>query len=187
MTTDTHDRPLTLAEVMESVEHMRRRVASGQAQLHQAMARLSLPMTEVLLAHLDGDTMAPPADTHDRLPAERGSKTRRFRLPVPGSAEVATFYATAGFYQDGRLGEVFVTPDGHLDDMTRGLLDAWCLTLSMALQHGVQPKKLLRKLRGQSFGPGGWTGEEGPGAILRASSVVDYVAQWLGSLLEGQG
>ena len=126
-------------------------------------------------------------DTHDRLPAERGSKTRRVRLPIPGSKEQATFYLTAGFYPDGRLGEVFVTPDGHQDDLSKGLLDAWCVTLSLALQHGVQPDKLLRKMRGQSFGPGGWTDEIGDGAIRRASSIVDYVAQWLGSLLEAKG
>lgn len=42
----------TMDDVIEAVACMRSRVGCGQAQPHQAMARLSLEMTDVILAHL---------------------------------------------------------------------------------------------------------------------------------------
>ena len=41
---------LTIADVRDSIRHMRARLEDGQGQLHMAMCRLSLPMSELLLA-----------------------------------------------------------------------------------------------------------------------------------------
>jgi len=44
---------LTIADVRDSIRLMRARLEDGQGQLHMAMCRLSLPMSELLLAAHD--------------------------------------------------------------------------------------------------------------------------------------
>ena len=64
---------------------------------------------------------------------------------------------------------------------------AWALSMSMNLQYGVSVKDLFSKFRHQKFEPSGFVrNAEGKGildekrpAIRTASSIVDYIAQFM--------
>lgn len=109
-----------------------------------------------------------------KLPVERPSVTRRFAI---GGTDG---YVTVGLYDDGRPGEVFLTVD-KAGTTLRGVLDAWAIAMSLALQHGVPLADLVAKHKGTHFEPAGPTGEEGgaEGGIPFATSLVDYVARYL--------
>lgn len=105
----------------------------------------------------------------ERLPATHESITHKFQV---GGLEG---YITVGLYEDGRPGEVFLTA-AKGGSMIRGSLDAFAIMLSIALQHGVNIDDIVRKLRGVTFEPQGFTANT---EIPNATSVIDYVARWL--------
>ena len=84
-------------------------------------------------------------------------------------------YVTVGLYPDGRPGEIFfrVTKEGST---VNGLMDSLGISMSMALQHGVPLKDLVRKLAHLRFEPAGATNNP---KVRFAKSIPDYVARWL--------
>jgi ribonucleoside-diphosphate reductase alpha chain len=94
-------------------------------------------------------------------------------------------YLTVGLYDDGKPGEVFVTM--HKQGSTiRGLIDAWATSVSMNLQYGTPVRELFSKFRHQKFEPAGFVRNIGGGdmdekvnPIRTASSIVDYVSQFM--------
>jgi hypothetical protein len=90
------------------------------------------------------------SDGRKRLPNRREGET--FRLECAGLAYVAT----VSFFDDGRLGEVFLT--NHKAGSTAGIMasDA-AIAASLALQFGcpaeVLRKALSRDARGNATGP----------------------------------
>lgn len=118
------------------------------------------------------------APQRDRLPAERSSVTRAFRLKYThkdGSVDEMHFYFTAGFYADGRLGEVFIKAD-KTGSLASGTLDATSTYISMMLQYGIPLDVITGKLRHSRFPPNGFTGDP---EIPSCSSPLDLLAQWL--------
>jgi ribonucleoside-diphosphate reductase alpha chain len=105
-----------------------------------------------------------------RLPAERRSFTHRFEV---GGHEG---YIIVGTYDDGRPGEVFIKMAKEGSTLS-GVMDGLALSLSIGLQYGVPLKALVDKLTNTRFEPSGFT--QNP-AIRYASSVLDYLARWLG-------
>ncbi|MDR1913947.1 MAG: ribonucleoside-diphosphate reductase, partial [Clostridiales bacterium] len=63
-------------------------------------------------------------------------------------------YITASFYEDGRLGEIYVS-SGREGSLTKGLLDSMSTTISEMLQYGVPPADIARMYRGQKYEPSG--------------------------------
>jgi ribonucleoside-diphosphate reductase alpha chain len=59
-----------------------------------------------------------------------------------------------------------------------GFMDGLALSISIGLQYGVPLKALVDKLTNARFEPSGFT--ENP-VIRHSSSVLDYIARWLGS------
>lgn len=106
----------------------------------------------------------------ERLPAERRSITHRFEV---GGHEG---YIIVGMYEDGRPGEVFIKMAKEGSTLS-GVMDGLALSLSVGLQYGVPLKALVDKLTNTRFEPSGFT--QNP-QIRSASSVLDYVARWLG-------
>ncbi len=104
-----------------------------------------------------------------RLPDERRSITHKF--------SVAGFdgYVTVGMHEDGTPGEMFVTIAKEGSTIS-GLVDAWAIMVSIALQYGVPLEDVVRKLKGMSFDPQGYT--QNP-EIRFAKSIVDYIVRWL--------
>ena len=79
-------------------------------------------------------------------------------------------------YDDsGAPGEVFLKL-GKQGSTVAGLVDAFSLMLSLALQYGVPLETITQKLSEMRFEPMGYTDDP---EIPRVKSIVDYVARQL--------
>ncbi|MCI4317831.1 MAG: vitamin B12-dependent ribonucleotide reductase, partial [Thermoplasmata archaeon] len=109
------------------------------------------------------------APSRERLPDERKAITHHFQVGGHDG------YVTVGLYPDGRPGELFfrVTKEGST---VNGLMDSLGISMSMALQHGVPLKDLVRKLAHMRFEPAGATNNP---KVRFAKSIPDYVARWM--------
>lgn len=113
-----------------------------------------------------------------RLPDDRASITRKFKLRYKhkdGTDDVMRIYLTAGMYEDGRLGELFIRCD-RLGTMARGVLDALAIMISTMLQHDIPLGVIVEKLRFMRFEPAGLTGDP---EFPMCTSVVDLIARWI--------
>ena len=106
----------------------------------------------------------------EKLPVERASITHKFSV---GGHEG---YITVGMYEDGRPGEIFIKMSKEGSTLS-GVMDGLALTLSIGLQYGVPLKVLVDKLLNTRFEPSGITANPN---IRFVSSVLDYIARWLG-------
>ena len=105
-----------------------------------------------------------------KLPAERNSITHKFSV---GGHEG---YLTVGKYEDGAPGEIFIKMAKEGSTLS-GIMDAFALSVSIALQYGVPLRALVDKFCNSRFEPSGYTGNQ---EIRYAKSVVDYIGRWLG-------
>jgi ribonucleoside-diphosphate reductase alpha chain len=111
---------------------------------------------------------APAALSHPvrkRLPKKRTSLTTSF------SVAGAEGYMTAGMYEDGSLGEVFLKL-GKQGSTLAGVMDAFSIGISLALQHGVPLETYISKFTNMRFEPAGMTDDPD---IRIAQSVMDYI------------
>src|SRR5699024_410109 len=80
-------------------------------------------------------------------------------------------YLTAGSYDDGRLGEIFLR-FGKQGSTLGGVMDAFSIAVSIGLQYGVPLATFVEKFTNMRFEPAGLTDD----ADLRMStSIMDYV------------
>lgn len=139
-------------------------------------AAIDLPpkmLDKILITHgFSIKTHAPelPASTRRRLPNERQSITHKFQI---GDYEG---YITAGMYEDGTLGEIFLTDIGKEGSTFRGMMGAWATSISISLQYGVPIEVYARKFSNIRFEPEGKT--QNP-EIPTARSLVDYIMRWI--------
>jgi ribonucleoside-diphosphate reductase alpha chain len=106
----------------------------------------------------------------EKMPYERASVTHKF------SVSGHEGYITVGLYEDGRPGEVFIKMSKEGSTLS-GVMDGLALTISLGLQYGVPLKVFVDKLLNTRFEPSGITGNPN---IRFATSVLDYIARWLG-------
>ena len=114
------------------------------------------------------EATAPAALSHPvrkRLPKKRTSVTTSF------SVAGAEGYMTAGMYEDGSLGEVFLKL-GKQGSTLAGVMDAFSIGISLALQHGVPLETYISKFTNMRFEPAGMTDDPD---IRIAQSVMDYI------------
>ena len=104
------------------------------------------------------------------MPAERASVTHKFSI---GGHEG---YITVGMYDDGTPGEIFIKMSKEGSTLS-GIMDGLALTVSIGLQYGVPLKVYVDKLLNTRFEPSGITANP---KIRFVSSVLDYIARWLG-------
>ncbi len=100
-----------------------------------------------------------------RLPKSRPSRTVSFTV---GGAEG---YLTAGSYPDDGLGELFLKL-GKQGSTLAGVMDAFSIAVSVALQHGVPLETYVSKFTNMRFEPAGMTDDPD---IRMAQSIVDYI------------
>ena len=100
-----------------------------------------------------------------RMPKKRVSQTVSFSV---GGAEG---YMTAGSYEDGSLGEVFLKL-GKQGSTLAGVMDAFSISISIALQYGVPLEAFVAKFTNMRFEPAGLTDDAD---IRMAQSVMDYI------------
>ncbi len=106
------------------------------------------------------------------MPRERQSITHKFSI---GGHEG---YITAGVYEDGTLGEIFLTDIGKEGSTLRGMMNSFATSISIALQYGVPLETLVQKFAYMRFDPEGIT--QNP-EIPFAKSMPDYIMRWLAS------
>jgi ribonucleoside-diphosphate reductase alpha chain len=131
-------------------------VASSQADIDQAVA----------------DALAKVGPKRRRMPRERQSITHKFSI---GGHEG---YITAGMYEDGSVGEIFLTDIGKEGSTLRGMMNSFATAISIALQYGVPLETLVSKFCYMRFEPEGMTMNP---EIPFAKSMPDYIMRWLAS------
>ena len=107
-----------------------------------------------------------------RMPRERQSLTHKFSI---GGHEG---YITAGMYDDGTVGEIFLTDIGKEGSTLRGMMNSFATAISISLQYGVPLETLVQKFSYMRFDPEGIT--QNP-EIPFAKSMPDYIMRWLAS------
>ncbi len=101
----------------------------------------------------------------ERLPRRRKSSTFSFRVAD------CEGYVTVGEYEDGRPGEVFMKVSKQGSTLA-GIMDAFSISVSLGLQHGVPLSTYVRKYANMRFEPAGITDDPD---LRIATSLVDYI------------
>jgi ribonucleoside-diphosphate reductase alpha chain len=137
------------------------------------------PGAEFTQAELDAAVVAAVTKTkadlgpaRKRMPVERQSITHKFNI---GGHEG---YITAGMYEDGTVGEIFITDVGKEGSTLRGMMNSFATAISIALQYGVPLETLVQKFAYMRFEPEGITQNQ---EIPFAKSMPDYIMRWLAS------
>ncbi len=111
-----------------------------------------------------------PRQSREKLAPERDSITHKFSIGGHDG------YITVGKYADGRPGEIFIKMAKEGSTLS-GVMDGLALAISIGLQYGVPLRAIVDKLINTRFEPSGFT--QNPD-IRMASSLLDYIARWLG-------
>jgi ribonucleoside-diphosphate reductase alpha chain len=134
--------------------------------IYRDNCKVGQPLTDARAKKAD----VPAADSEHRpvrrrLPKKRPSQTVSFA--VAG----AEGYMTAGSYPDDGLGEVFLKL-GKQGSTLAGVMDAFSIAISIALQYGVPLETYVQKFTNMRFEPAGMTDDSD---IRMAQSVMDYI------------
>jgi ribonucleoside-diphosphate reductase alpha chain len=116
--------------------------------------------------------LEPARPVRRRMPSERQSLTHKFNI---GGHEG---YITAGEYEDGTLGEIFLTDIGKEGSTIKGMMNAFATAISLGLQYGVPLETFVRKFAYVRFEPEGITRNP---EIPFAKSMPDYIMRWVAS------
>jgi ribonucleoside-diphosphate reductase alpha chain len=151
------------------------RDGSKTAQALRTDAQTDAPATVDVQAEVEKavtDALAKVGPKRRRMPRERQSITHKFSI---GGHEG---YITAGMYEDGSVGEIFLTDIGKEGSTLRGMMNAFATAISLALQYGVPLETLVRKFSYMRFEPEGMTSNP---EIPFSKSMPDYIMRWLAS------
>ncbi len=121
--------------------------SDAEARDRAAMARIA--ELEAALAQAQNrsrDTVVVGA-VRERLPRRRKSNTFSFRVAD------CEGYVTVGEYDDGRPGEVFMKVSKQGSTLA-GIMDAFSISVSLGLQHGVPLATYVRKYTQHAFRAG---------------------------------
>jgi len=111
------------------------------------------------------EELASQRPARERLPRHRRGRTYAFQVAD------AEGYVTVGEYDDGRPGEVFIKVSKQGSTLA-GVMDAFSISVSLGLQHGVPLETFVRKYVNMRFEPAGITDDR---EIRLATSLVDYI------------
>ncbi len=151
------------------------RDGSKTAQALRTDAQTDAPAGADIQAEVDKavkDALAKVGPKRRRMPRERQSITHKFSI---GGHEG---YITAGMYEDGTVGEIFLTDIGKEGSTLRGMMNAFATAISLSLQYGVPLEMLVRKFSYMRFEPEGMTSNP---EIPFSKSLPDYIMRWLAS------
>ncbi|MGH9079587.1 MAG: LAGLIDADG family homing endonuclease [Acidimicrobiales bacterium] len=141
--------------------------AGSDAEAHARELAEKIAGLEAALAHeqsRSSDTVVVGA-VRERLPRRRKSSTFAFRVAD------CEGYVTVGEYEDGRPGEVFMKVSKQGSTLA-GIMDAFSISVSLGLQHGVPLATYVRKYTNMRFEPAGITDDPD---LRIATSLVDYI------------
>ena len=150
-------------KVAQPLSTVKKDAVPGTAEGHDA--ELAVKVAELEKALANQTTIVVKQPIRERLPKRRRSVTFAFRLSD------CEGYVTVGEYDDGRPGEVFMKVSKQGSTLA-GIMDAFSISVSLGLQHGVPLKTYVQKYTNMRFEPAGMTDD----ADLRiATSLVDYI------------
>ena len=101
----------------------------------------------------------------ERMPRRRRSNTFAFRVAD------CEGYVHVGEFEDGRPGEVFIKVSKQGSTLA-GIMDAFSLSISLGLQHGVPLATYVKHYSNQRFEPAGITDDPD---LRIATSLIDYI------------
>jgi ribonucleoside-diphosphate reductase alpha chain len=127
---------------------------------------------DALVEQAVSKALADAGPMRKRMPRERQSITHKFSIAGHEG------YITAGMYEDGTVGEIFLTDIGKEGSTLRGMMNSFATAISIALQYGVPLETLVQKFSYMRFEPEGVTGNP---EIPFAKSMPDYIMRWLAS------
>jgi ribonucleoside-diphosphate reductase alpha chain len=139
-------------------------------------AELAMKVAELEEA-LQRQTVVVKKPVHEHMPRKRNSSTFSFRVAD------CEGYVTVGEFPDGRPGEVFISVSKQGSTLA-GIMDAFAISVSMGLQHGVPLATFVRHFTNMRFEPAGMTDDP---ELRFASSLVDYIFRRLAVEYMGQG
>ena len=145
---------------------------TAQALRTDAQKDAPAPATQADIDKAVAEALAKAPPKRRRMPRERQSLTHKFSI---GGHEG---YITAGMYEDGSVGEIFLTDIGKEGSTLRGMMNSFATAISIALQYGVPLETLVRKFSYMRFEPEGMTSNP---EIPFAKSMPDYIMRWLAS------
>src|SRR4051812_36512018 len=132
-----------------------------------------------------GERLYTPAEVDQLITAARAEVASRRRMPRERKSLTHKFsvgghegYVTAGMYDDGTVGEIFLTDIGKEGSTLRGMMNSFATAISIALQYGVPLETLVQKFAYMRFEPEGITLNP---EIPFAKSLPDYIMRWLAS------
>lgn len=111
-----------------------------------------------------------PFAVREKMPDE--PKALKNRVVIGGH----TLHITRAFYDDGRLGEVFVTA-GKQGNTATGLIGVLSKVISKSLQYGVPAEVISAMLRSHDFAPNGMV--QGHANIKMANSISDLISKFI--------
>jgi ribonucleoside-diphosphate reductase alpha chain len=139
--------------------------SDAEAKDRQIAARIA--ELEAALAHerQHGAEPVVVGAVRERLPKRRRSNTFKFRVAD------CEGYVTVGEYEDGRPGEVFIKVSKQGSTLA-GIMDAFSISISLGLQHGVPLATYVAKYTNVKFEPAGITDDP---ELRISTSLVDYI------------
>jgi ribonucleoside-diphosphate reductase alpha chain len=135
----------------------------SEAEAHDA--ELALKVADLEQALAKQTTVVVKQPVRERMPRRRRSSTFAFRV-----ADCEGF-VTVGEYEDGRPGEVFMKVAKQGSTLA-GIMDAFAISVSLGLQHGVPLATYVKKYTSMRFEPAGMTDDP---ELRIAQSLVDYI------------
>ena len=124
--------------------------SDAEARDREIAARIAELETALLHEQQRETTSVLVGAVRERLPRKRNSKTFSFRVAD------CEGYVTVGEYEDGRPGEVFIKVSKQGSTLA-GIMDAFSISISLGLQHGVPLATFVRKFANMKFEPAGIT------------------------------
>ena len=143
--------------------------SEAEARDREVTARIAELETALAQSQQRAATPLVVGAVRERLPRKRNSKTFSFRVAD------CEGYVTVGEYEDGRPGEVFIKVSKQGSTLA-GIMDAFSISLSLGLQHGVPLATFVRKFANMKFEPAGITDDP---ELRIATSLIDYIARRL--------
>ncbi|HEX2039433.1 MAG TPA: vitamin B12-dependent ribonucleotide reductase, partial [Acidimicrobiales bacterium] len=150
-------------KVAQPLSTVKKDAVPGTPEGHDAELAQKIAELEERLANQQTVIVKQPV--RERLPRRRKSNTFAFRIAD------CEGYVTVGEYEDGRPGEVFMKVSKQGSTLA-GIMDAFSISVSLGLQHGVPLRTYVQKYTNMRFEPAGMTDDPD---LRIASSVVDYI------------
>ncbi|MGH9073887.1 MAG: LAGLIDADG family homing endonuclease, partial [Acidimicrobiales bacterium] len=136
---------------------------ASEAEAHDEELAAKVAELEQALQHQTTVVVKQPI--RERLPRRRRSNTFKFQVAD------CEGYVTVGEYEDGRPGEVFMKVSKQGSTLA-GIMDAFSVAVSIALQYGVPLSTFVSKYINMRFEPAGMTDDSD---IRLATSLIDYI------------